>query len=60
MGTRGLFKGALMLVLGALLTYGLATALQQCAIAEAKSTASTEAPAVAPHHATRTDAEWSF
>jgi hypothetical protein len=49
-----------MLVLGALFTYGLATALQQWAVAEARATASSAAPVAAAHEAKRTDAEWSF
>jgi hypothetical protein len=59
MRIRGLYKGAAMLALGALFTYGLATALEQWAVAEARSTAPTAAPATA-HESQRTDAEWSF
>jgi hypothetical protein len=60
MRNRGLVRGAAMLVLGALFTYGLATALQQWAVAEARATASSAAPVAAAHEAKRTDAEWSF
>ena len=59
MRIRGLYKGAAMLVLGALFTYGLATALQQWAVAEARATAPRATPAAA-HEGKRTDQEWSF